>query len=91
MHHMRPITKECQSRYLVNKKSMVKVPPKGKIIGVDDALPHVLWTKYFLESQGYDLGLSILYQDNKSMLLLETNGLCSALKHTKHISPLFLY
>lgn len=38
---------------------------ESELIGVDDALPHILWTKYFLECQGYDLGPSILYQDNK--------------------------
>ncbi len=57
---------------------------ESEIIGVDDTLPHTLWTKYFLECQGYDLGPSILHQDNKSALLLETNGMRSASRCTKH-------
>ena len=26
-----------------------------KLIGVDDTLPQVLWTKYFIEAQGYTI------------------------------------
>jgi hypothetical protein len=34
----------------------------------------ILWTKLFLEAQGYDVEKNIVYQDNKSAILLETNG-----------------
>ena len=33
-----------------------------------------LWTKLFMEAQGYVIRNNILYQDNKSTILLETNG-----------------
>lgn len=46
-----------------------KSSTESEIIGVDDALPYILWTKYFLESHSYNLSPSILYQDNKSALL----------------------
>jgi hypothetical protein len=35
--------------------------------------------------QGYDMGPSLLYQDNMSAILLETNGRASSSKRTKHI------
>ncbi len=35
--------------------------------------------------QGYDMDLSLLYQDNMSAILLETNGRASSSKRTKHI------
>ncbi len=68
-----------------------KSSTESELIGVDDALPNILWTKYFLECQGYDLGPSVLYQDNKSALLLETNGLRSASKRTKHIKVQYFF
>jgi hypothetical protein len=35
--------------------------------------------------QGYDMDPSLLYQDNMSAILLETNGRASSSKQTKHI------
>jgi hypothetical protein len=35
--------------------------------------------------QGYDMEPSLLYQDNMSAILLETNGRVSSSKRTKHI------
>jgi hypothetical protein len=34
----------------------------------------ILWTKLFMEMQGYEINKNILYQDNKSAILLEMNG-----------------
>jgi hypothetical protein len=42
----------------------------------------ILWTKLFLEEQGYNINSNILYQDNKSAILLETNGKKSSGKRT---------
>jgi hypothetical protein len=66
---------------------------EGKLVAVDDAATMILWTKLFLEAQGYDVEKNIVYQDNKSAILLETYGKKSSGKqmhaHTKH--SLFLY
>lgn len=68
-----------------------KSSTESEIIGVDDALPHILWTKYFLECQGYHHGPSVLHQDNKSALLPESNGMHSASKRTKHIKVWYFF
>jgi hypothetical protein len=48
---------------------------EGELVAVDDnAATMILWTKLFLESQGYEVDKNIVYQDNKSAILLETNG-----------------
>ena len=39
-----------------------------------------------MESQGYTVEHNILYQDNKSTILLATNGRSSSSKRTKHIN-----
>jgi hypothetical protein len=70
------------------------VPPKDRneheelnqIVGVDDVLPQMLWTLYFLEAQGYKIHDNVLYQDNKSPILLETNGRGSSGKRMRHIA-----
>ena len=57
-------------RQKINCKSSME----SKLVGVDDALPQVLWTRYFLEHQGYEITKNIIFQDNKSAILLEKNG-----------------
>ena len=57
----------------------------AELIGVDDAIPDIIWSKYFIECQGYIVTSNILYQDNQSFILLATNGRMSSSRHTKHI------
>jgi Reverse transcriptase (RNA-dependent DNA polymerase)/Zinc knuckle len=59
---------------------------EAELVGVDDAMPQILWTRYFLESQGYAVKENILYQDNKSSILLENNGKASSSQRTRHIN-----
>jgi hypothetical protein len=58
---------------------------------VDDLLAYILWAWYFLQEQGYDTEPSLLYQDNISAILLETNGKASSSKRTKHIKVKYFY
>ena len=53
---------------------------KSEIFGVDQLIPSVLWTRNFLESQGYGVTENIIYQDNKSTIILEKNGKPSSIK-----------
>jgi hypothetical protein len=59
---------------------------ESEIVGVDDCMPAICWTRYFLEAQGYAVSENIVYQDNKSAILLEKNGKASSSKRTKHIN-----
>ena len=45
-----------------------------------------MWGLYFIEAQGYEVTHNILYQDNKSTILLAKNGRWSSSKQTKHIN-----
>ena len=49
-------------------------------------MPHILWTNYFLNWQGYNAKDTILYPDNKSAILLDKNGKNSSSKRKKHIA-----
>ena len=59
---------------------------ESKIVGADDFMPPVCWTRYFMQAQGYKIVDNIMYQDNKSSILLEKNGKASGSKRTKHIN-----
>ncbi|CAJ1947420.1 unnamed protein product [Cylindrotheca closterium] len=47
---------------------------EAELIAVDNVITMILWTKLFKEWQGYPIKKNILYQDNKSPILLEENG-----------------
>jgi hypothetical protein len=55
---------------------------ESELVGVNDILVMILWTKLFMDAQGYEIIQNILYQDNKSAILLEMNGKKSSGKRT---------
>ncbi len=71
----------------LNSKSFTE----SKLIALDHALPQILWTRYFLEGQGYEIKQNIVYQDNKSAILLEMNRRGSSSKRTKHIKVCYFF
>ena len=72
----------------INTKSSTEV----ELVGVDDSLGYILWARYFMLAQGYDMDASLLYQDNMStILLLKTNGKTSSSMHTKHIKVKYFF
>ena len=73
------------------KKINTKSSIEGEIVGVDDILPQVLWTNYFMRAQGYGSKETVVYQDNKSAILLENNGKLSSSKRTKHINVCYYF
>jgi hypothetical protein len=64
---------------------------ESEIVGVDDALSSILWSLYFLQEQGYGTTHALVYQDNKSAILLETNGKMTSSKRTKHIKMKYFF
>ena len=44
-----------------------------------------------MKAQGIEVRDNILYQDNESAVLLETNGRASSSKRTKHINIRYYY
>ena len=72
-----------------------KIPSKSscesEIIGLYDKIGDVLWTRQFLEAQGYQIKTNIVYQDNMSTLSLAKNGYVSSSKRTKHIKAKYFF
>jgi hypothetical protein len=66
-------------------KCNTKSSTKTELIALHEKLPDVIWTRYFVECQGYDIDECTIFQDNMSALLLEKNGQVSSSKQSKHI------
>jgi len=64
---------------------------ESELVAVDDCMPSILWTRYFMQAQGYGITENIVFQDNKSAILLEKNGRASSSKRTKHINVRFYF
>lgn len=59
---------------------------KAELIRSDDIIGQVMWTKCFPQAQGCQVKDNIMFQDNKSTMLLKKNGQESAGKCSRHIS-----
>ena len=66
----------------VNSRSSTE----AELIAVDDRISKILWTKRFIESQGFKVKLNIIYQDNTSTMKLENNGKASSGRQTRHFN-----
>jgi len=80
-----PIT--SSSKQKLNTRSSTE----SELVAVDDCMPAIMWTRYFLEAQGYGVNENILFQDNLSAMLLEKNGKSSSSKRTKHINVRYYF
>ena len=59
-------------------------------MAVDDCMAQILWTKYFLDAQGYPTE-TIIKQDNESAIKLENNGLKSMGQRSRHIEIRYFF
>ena len=62
-----------------------------ELVAANDLMPHLCWTNYFLECQGYNINSTIMYQDNQSAILLENNGRASSSKRTRHLNIRYFF
>ena len=72
------------------QKLNTKSSTEAELVAVDDVLPQALWTKYFMEAQGYGVS-TILNQDNQSTIKLSENGKASSGKGTRHINIRYFF
>jgi hypothetical protein len=77
----------ASTRQKLNTKSSTE----AELVGVDDVMPLVLWTRYFLGAQGYDVRENKVFQDNQSAILLEKNGRRSSSRRTRHINIRYFF
>jgi hypothetical protein len=64
---------------------------EAELVGPDDLSTLILWTRLFMEAQGYEIHKNILFQDNKSTILLEQNGKKSSSKRTRALNIRYFF
>jgi hypothetical protein len=64
---------------------------EAELVGGDDDATLMLWTQLFMEAQGFEITHNILYQDNKSAILLEKNGKRSSSKRTRALNIRYFF
>jgi hypothetical protein len=75
------------TKHKLNTRSSME----SEIVAVDNLILQKLWARLFMKAQGFAVRNNILYQDNKSAMLLETNGQASSSKCTRHIEIRYYY
>ena len=74
-----PIFAKSSKQRLVSKSST-----EAELIGLSDSATQAIWTRNFLEQQGYNIGPATIYQDNQSAMQLAANGRSNS-ERTRHI------
>ena len=77
---------KCQKQKLNSKSST-----EAEIVGVRDYLPNVMWTRMFLEAQGFKIEENIPFRDNQSAIKIEENGKASIGQKTKHMDNRYFW
>ena len=71
----------------VNSRSSTE----AELNAIDDEIPKVVWSKRFMEAQGYPVECLIIYQDNTSTIRMAVNGKASSGKRTRHFDIKLFY
>ena len=73
------------------QKSNASCSIEAELNGIDDKISKVLWSKKFIEYQGFKLKVNVIYQDNTSTMKLAQNGKASSGKRTRHFDIKLFY
>ena len=80
-----PFAVSCKQK--LNTRSSTE----AELVGVNDAMSLILWTRRFMEAQGYMIRDNVILQDNQSTMLLARNGQQSSGKATRHIDVRYYF
>ena len=80
-------TQSKSTKQKVNTRSSTE----SELMGTDDMISQIIWTQKFMKAQGYEVKSTIVYQDNKSAILLERNGRASAGKRSRHLDIKYFF
>jgi hypothetical protein len=77
--------------YLRKVKVNTQSSTEMELITADMIMPELLWSLYFIQTQGYKAECMGMYQDNISTQLLMKTGKMSSGKKTKHLKVKFFF
>jgi len=73
------------------QKNNTRSSTEAELTTIDDKISKVIWTKRFLEKQGFEVKLNVIYQDNTNTMKLAENGRVSTGKRTRHFDIKLFY
>ena len=73
------------------QKLNTKSSTEAELVGASDFLSQTIWTRKFIEAQGYEVKANDFYQDNMSAMRLEKNGRASAGQKSRHIDIRYFF
>ena len=75
------------SKQKLNTKSLTE----SELVGASDYIPWTIWSKRFLEEQGYNVKQNMFYQDNESSIKLKSNSRKSCGEKSRHIDIRYIF
>ena len=63
---------------------------ESELVGLSDSTSQIIWTRQFLEGQGYNIGPAKIYEVNTSAIKLAENGRSNS-SRTRHIAIRFFF
>jgi hypothetical protein len=63
---------------------------ESELVALSDSTGQILWTRQFLEYQGYKVGPATIYEDNQSAIKLAENGRSNS-SRTRHIAIRYFF
>ena len=73
------------------QKIMASSSTEAELVAVAETISKILWCRHFMEEQGYLVEDVYIYQDNQSAILLESNGMKSVEKGSRHIKIKYFF
>jgi hypothetical protein len=72
--------------YSTKQKINTRSSTESELVSIDDVISKIIWTKLFLQAQGFHVKENIINRDNQSSMKLEMNGKNSSGKLTRHFN-----
>jgi len=78
-------------RISIKQKVNTKSSTQAELVGVDEPLSLILWSRMFAEAQGMRTKDNNLYQDTMSAIRMERYGKRSCTTRTRHINIRYFF
>ena len=75
----------------IKQKVNTRSSTEAELVAIDNVVSKIIWTKRFIENQGFQVETNIVYQDNQSTMKLEENGKESSGKRSQHFNVKYFY
>ena len=69
---------------------MTKSSSEAELVAISDMLSMVIWTRELLLEQGYTMAPGVIYQDNKSTIVMANHGISNS-PRIRHVAIRYFF